>query len=221
MVLDAEWFLKVNIDYESVQFVLTLSRTRNMKLAISALGVLSLFLAAGLAPSALAAPSTNCSNDPVSSGYAATSNFHGTTVPIGTPVTVYACTTDTTITQVLFIWHRPDSSVAFQDFSITFTTVTDGSGVSARQFTDTQTPNVLGDWGVQTVFCTGTDESLDNCNVGKGVSTETVDIKATSFLVASVVPVLGAALIGATMFGALLLYRRAGGQRNPVKSNLA
>src|SRR5713101_5497208 len=160
------------------------------------------------APPALAAPSTNCSNDPVSSGYAATSNFHGTTVPIGTPVTVYACTTDTTITQVLFIWHRPDSSVAFQDFSITFTTVTDGSGVSARQFTDTQTPNVLGDWGVQTVFCTGTDESLDNCNVGKGVSTETVSIKATSFLVASEVPVLGAALMGGTMLGAFLLFSR-------------
>src|SRR5690349_7731939 len=87
-------------------------------------------------PPAFAAPSTNCSNDKVSSGYAATSNFHGTTVPLGTPVKVYACTTHTTITQVLFIWHRPDSSVAFKDFSTTFTVVTDGSGVAARQFTD-------------------------------------------------------------------------------------
>src|SRR5713101_7516416 len=123
------------------------------RIALAMLTVLALSMLMLAVPSPpVAAPSTSCSNDNVSSGYAATSSSHGVSVPTGTPVTVDACTTNSKITNVLFIWHRPDSSIAYTDHVTAHVTVTDGAGKSALQFSDTRTPIVLGDWGVQTVF---------------------------------------------------------------------
>lgn len=168
-------------------------------------------LAVPLQPAA-ATPSTNCSNDKVSNGYAATSNYHGINVPMGAPVTVYGCTTDTSVTRALFTWHDPHGNVVFSDLVTTYTTVTDGSGAPARQFTDMQTPNKAGDWGVQIAFCPATG----NCVNNKGSHSATIDIKATSFMVLPEVPIVGTALLGGVMIGGFVLYSRKQRRTNTI-----
>lgn len=120
-------------------------------------------------------------------------------------MTVYACTTDTSIDEVRFVWTNPSGTIVYADLVETSTTVTDARGQSVLQFTNIHAPNVVGDWGVQTVFCT-TAQSLAGCTVGGG-HTEFTSIKATSFLVLNDLPFGTIAAVGVAFVGFFVVRR--------------
>jgi len=190
-----------------------------------------LFLAIfGAQPVAAKGPSTDCTNVPISSGYAATDSAHGTTVTIGTPVTGYGCVTTAQaaidgIVAVRFLWHNAGGVVIYSDmvtFSTTVTNTVTKGNPSVLSFSDVEAPNSAGDWGVQTLFCNSTVAS--QCVQGGAAVKADVkeDTKAKSFLVSSEVPIIGTALMGAAMIGAFLLYTRSkGSPRQQTSSSLA
>ena len=154
----------------------------------------------------------------LSSGYAATTNWHGDPVPIGESVTVWAGTTDTKVVEVLFRWRHPDDSVS-AEVTVTidgpYTTPTvpagvpqeitnwanDHPGVSVYYASNTQLPDELGDWGVTAFF------------IGPGGTTkadidETIAIRATSFEVVPEVAIVGTAGAAVAMLLGLGLFHR-------------
>jgi hypothetical protein len=125
-----------------------------------------------------------------SSGYSVTSNYHGIDTPLGATVTVTATTTDTKITQVMFIWRNAEKIEQWRET----VPVTGGEAQSSGQ------PNSLGDWGVQALF-QGPDGKTK-----EGIE-EVVSIKATSFFVVPEYAVGGLLAIGAC-FGAFALFKK-------------
>ena len=131
------------------------------------------------------------------SGYAVDSNFHGINVPPGSSPVVTAYTTDMDVYQVTFIWHNPDTTVAFGpevDSTPEAGDLYEGNPVNT--FSSTHQVAVPGDWGVQALF-----QSAD------GKTKEQVDfvisIKSTSFFVIPE-PSIVLGILGS--FGALALY---------------
>lgn len=168
------------------------SKHFNLGFALFLLAAMSLTMLAVPAPTAKATPSYDCFTAPPpdlkGSGYGVTSSAHGQPVIIGASVTVYACTTDTTVKRVLFTWTEPDKvTVAYSDL---VTAYTDSGGV--RQFTDTHLVNALGDWGVKGAFCPASGSCLNN----EGHKSATIAIRATSFLVLNELPFGSIAAVG-------------------------
>ena len=141
----------------------------------------------------------------LTSGYRVTTDQHGDEVQLGTPVTAWAGTTNMNIDEVKFRWLRPNGSeyvvVAVTTFSMG--TWVDGDGVAhdVREFSNTQTPDVVGDWGVQGIFYG--DEGHGRGPIAN--QTEPTAIRARSFFS---VPEVAIGTIAAVlaMFAALGLF---------------
>jgi len=139
-------------------------------------------------------------------GYAITSNFHGVDVFPGTPVTVTAGTLDSNVMIITFRWHEPPDGNGPVRWEVTVPIFTNGTtgqwnnGVTAeiRYAQDTQTPDVVGDWGVQAFF-------RDSTGKDRAGLTNVINIKATSFNAVPEVP-FGTLAILAAMFGAITIF---------------
>jgi hypothetical protein len=151
--------------------------------------VLTLVLACGLAAVAYA------SSPPITltDGYEIITNYQGVDIPPGTPVTATAMTIDPSVTQVTFLWKNPGGGTVFTDVVTVFTNGTLGSGhVNGTPYTDvlvrfaeaTQTPNAIGDWGVQALFQDSSGKTIE------GVE-NVVAIRARSFNVIPELPIIG------------------------------
>ena len=125
------------------------------------------------------------------SGYSVTSNYHGIDVPLGATVTVTATTTDTSITDVVFIWRNAEGIEQWRE------TVQ----VIAGQAQSLGQPDSPGDWGVQALFIGPDGTTKQNVE-------EVVSIKATSFFLAPEYPVIGTAGIAIAVFAALVVVKR-------------
>lgn len=125
------------------------------------------------------------------SGYAVTTNWHGEDVPLGEPVTAWAGTTNPEVIKVEFKWHDPaPAENLVWDVNITvfgpYETPDVPSNVPqeiidwAEKYPgytiwyadNTQTPDVLGDWGIQAFF-------HDSGNI-QGQDSTIVAIRSTS-----------------------------------------
>jgi hypothetical protein len=182
---------------------------RNQRFTIASLLLAYLLLATGMY-SVLAQWAA------ISSGYAVTTNWHGKDVPLGSSVTATAGTTDSNVKTVEFVWKDPTKDVV-RDVTVsiegplTSPDVPAGAtpeiidwannnrGVVYYYAQDTQTPNVVGDWGVQAIF-------HDNNGNERGRSdNEFISIRATGFFVIPEVQ-LGALGISAIFLTGLLVF---------------
>jgi hypothetical protein len=138
----------------------------------------------------------------IDSGYAVTTDWHGMEVPLGEEVTAWAGTTNLNITEVKFVWLRPDKTKAWMDVVTTYTEEWWGD-LYVREFNATRIPDEVGDWGVRVSFYTDPPS-------GEGVgpileqSLKTA-IRARSFFAIPEVPIGTIAVIIA-MFGALSVF---------------
>ena len=133
----------------------------------------------------------------INSGYGVTTNYHGVEVPLGTEVTAYAGTTDDSIKEVKFRWLKPDGS-EFDVVTGTYLGDEVWGDLTIHVFSDTQTPNEVGDWGVQAVF-------YDAAGNGRGPIPDQpfpTKIRAQSFFAVPEVPI-GTIAVVVAMFGAL------------------
>ena len=139
-------------------------------------------------------------------GYAITSNYHGVDVPPGNPVTVTAGTLDSNVVRITFRWHEPpdgNGPVRWEVIKLIFKNGTfeqwnNGTTAEIRYANDTQTPDVLGDWGVQAFF-------RDSTGKDRAGLTNVISIKATSFNAVPEVP-FGTLAILTAMFGAIAIF---------------
>ena len=147
----------------------------------------------------------------ISSGYAVTTDWHGEDVLIGESVTATAGTTDSNVTQVEFRWLDPGGNVEFGggifvDVFGPYTTpdvppnvpqevidwAVDHPGVDVWYANNIQTPEILGDWGVQALFHAGSG------NI-KGQDSTIVAIRASSMNTVPEVP-FGTIAMSLSMF---------------------
>ena len=159
----------------------------------------------------------------ISSGYAVTTNWHGQEVPLGESVTAWAGTTHSEVENVEFLWIAPDEETVVWDPWIevfgpyTTPAVPDGVpqeiidwaedhlGVDIWYAQNTQTPDVLGDWGVQALFHAGSGKI-------KGQDSTIVAIRASSINAVPEVP-FGTIAISLSMFvilGVFAIKRKRG-----------
>lgn len=124
-------------------------------------------------------------------GYAITTNWHGEDVPLGESVTVWAGTTHSSVTAVEFKWHDPAGNLV-EGFGGEFTVfgpydtpevppgvpqeIIDWAekypGYTIWYASNTEIPDVLGDWGIQAFF-------HDSGNI-QGKGSTIVAIRSTS-----------------------------------------
>jgi hypothetical protein len=140
----------------------------------------------------------------LSSGYRVTTVPHGEDVPLGAPVTAWAGTTNLEIDRVVFRWNPPEGSglePIVVDGNPEGTVNVPGVG-EVKQWSNTQTLDVLGAWGVQGLF-------YDDDNLGNGVGPIKNDpgptIRARSAFVIPEVAI-GSMMAVAAMFTALGLF---------------
>lgn len=124
-------------------------------------------------------------------GYAIDSDYHGINVPPGMPVTVSAGTLDSRVTHITFRWHMPNDTARWEITVPVYTNGTtgqwnNGSTALIRYANDTQTPDVLGDWGVQAFF-------RDSAGSEKAGLTNVIKVRATSFNTVPEIPIIGTA----------------------------
>lgn len=139
-------------------------------------------------------------------GYAITSNYHGVNIIPGTPVTITAGTLDSNVVKITFKWHEPPDGNGPVRWEVTVPIFTNGTtgqwnnGTPAeiRYAQDTQTPDVLGDWGVQAFF-------RDSTGKDRADLEDVIKIKATSFNAVPEVP-FGTLAILTAMFGAIAIF---------------
>jgi len=136
----------------------------------------------------------------INSGYAVTTDWHGEMVPIGETVTAWAGTTDLTIVKVAFRWLRPGGTEAWPPVEATDYNDVEWDGLTVREFSSSEVPDELGDWGVQAVFYD--DGGHGHGPVPNDDDAEKVAIRARSFFSVPEVP-LGTITILIAMFGAL------------------
>ena len=137
----------------------------------------------------------------LNSGYAVTNNYHGKDVAPGTPVTVTAMTTNSHVDFVTFIWKNAAGQVKYQEKVNVFTNGTTYEGKLVRYAISTQSPDSLGDWGVQAKFY----DKIGFCHCSYNLRLAT---RATSFNVVPEVPLLGTAGIAAAMVIGLTVYKK-------------
>jgi len=144
-------------------------------------------------------------------GYAVTTNWHGTDVPIGQVVVATAGTTDLDVTHVVFIWRNSSENIVWVD-NVTVSELTtpdypnnvpdeviewanETRGVPYKYAQSTRFPNVTGKWGIQAIFY--------NATKPKGNHNENFVVRrATSINVIPDAPVIGTAgLVSAMAFG--------------------
>lgn len=149
----------------------------------------------------------------IDSGYAATTDWHGTDVPVGENVTATAGTLDLNVTHVRFIWRDPDDNIV-KDENVTVSTLItpdyppnvpqevidwaedpDNAGIEYKYAQSWYEPDVVGDWGIQAFFYNITTE--------RGNST--TRIRATSFNAVPETP-YGTIVIFTVMLGTLVIY---------------
>jgi len=137
----------------------------------------------------------------LSSGYRVTTDRHGEEVMLGKAVTAWAGTTNLDIDEVKFRWMSPDGNEII--VPVTSYTMGEWEGQPVKEFSNTQWPNAVGDWGVQGVFYDHEDPGN-----GRGPIPEQpffTKIRARSFLVIPEVAMGTLAAMLAT-FGALGLF---------------
>lgn len=138
------------------------------------------------------------------SGYAVTSNYHGIDVPIPSPVAVTAMTTDGDVYQVTFLWKKPDGSLWLSEEVSPLYEDGEYEGKPIYKADSTQTPDEIGDWGVQALF-----QSPDG-KTKQGIE-EVIKIKATSFFAipeAAVIGTLGTVVAMLLGFGLFTTRRK-------------
>jgi hypothetical protein len=145
------------------------------------------------------------------SGYAATTDWHGTDVPVGENVTATAGTIDLNVTHIRFIWHDPNDTIV-QDVFVDVLNLTtpevpdnvpqevidwaeENPGITYLYAQSWYEPDAVGEWGIQAIFYNITSE--------RGNST--TRIRATSFNAVPEVP-YGTIAIVTMMFSALVIY---------------
>ena len=139
-------------------------------------------------------------------GYAITSNYHGVDISPGTPVTITAGTLDSNVVKITFRWHEPPDGNGPVRWEVTVPIFTNGTtgqwnnGTTSeiRYAQATQTPDVLGDWGVQAFF-------RDSTGKDRAGLEDVIKIKATSFNAVPEVP-FGTLAILVAMFGAIAIF---------------
>jgi len=141
----------------------------------------------------------------LNSGYGITTDYHGQEVPLGTPVTAYAATTEDVpgdVKCVVIIWLRPDGSQAWitdpLDLYDSGETWKDGKKIYWE--TDTRTPDVIGDWGIKAIYYNKEKEQIDPTPPFN----DKVAIRATSFFHIPEVP-LGPITVLITMLITLII----------------
>jgi hypothetical protein len=139
------------------------------------------------------------------SGYSITTDYHGKEVQVYTPVTAYAGTTKNVPDQVKYVvirWLRPDNTEAWKTLPLQLedsgTTWTDGETIYWA--TDTRTPDVVDDWGVQAIYYNKDYAEIDS----DPPHNDKVAIRATSFFAVPEVP-LGTITATLVMMGTLIL----------------
>jgi hypothetical protein len=151
--------------------------------------VFAAVLACSLATVAYASSPPITLND----GYEIITNYQGVDVAPGTPVTATAMTLNPNVTQVTFLWKNPGNGTEFTDVVPVYTNGTLGSGkVKGTPYTNvpvsfanaTQTPNAIGDWGVQALFQDSGGQTIEDVE-------NVVAIRARSFNVIPEIPILG------------------------------
>ena len=156
-----------------------------------------------IVPIASASPPGNWPNS-LNSGYGITTDYHGMDVPLGTPVTAYAATTEDVpvdVKYVVIMWLRPDDSQAWVTAPIELVDSGDmwTNGKPIYYATDTRTPDVGGDWGVKAIFYDKEANEIDPAPPHN----DKVAIKATSFFHIPEIP-LGTIMATLSMILALL-----------------
>ncbi len=134
------------------------------------------------------------------SGYAVDSNFHGINVPQGSNVIVTAYTTNMDVYQVTFLWKYPNETISFGP-EVDNTPVAGElyEGKPVNTFSSTHSVDVVGDWGVQALFQGSGGTTREDIEL-------VLKIKATSFFVVPVIPVLGTVGSLAAMLLVLGIY---------------
>jgi hypothetical protein len=138
-------------------------------------------------------------------GYEIVTNWQGVDVTPGSEVVATALTIDPAVSQVTFLWKNPAGMTTYVETVPIFTNGTLGSGkvngvdyenVLVRYAISTQTPDIVGDWGIQALF----QDSSEKIIQGVG---NVVAVRARSFNVIPEVPILGAAGATIAMFAGL------------------
>jgi hypothetical protein len=156
----------------------------------------------------------------ISSGYAVTTNWHGEEAPIGESVTAWAGTTNSEVYQIEFLWKNETEHIVFKENVtnlVSYITpdyppgapeeiikwAEDNHGYEIWYANNTQIPNAMGNWTVQTFFY------ASGGNL-KGHDSDIIKIRATSLQTIPSIPVLGTAGALLTMLLSLtiLLKRR-------------
>ena len=195
-------------------------RAQTFRLTLTVLGIIA-FIGLALPAQATGGPAqpTSCTALFGTNLYYATTNVPITGVTGGTPVTVTGCTTNQDVSKVVFTWTSPNGMTYTYTVTKPTTTLTitkDHMSYKVYEFTDTMTPATTGTWYVQVAFYThkftqGIGWWWDCCCISPKVV-----VKITSFVVTSEMPVVGTALAGGAMIGALALVARAGSRSKKV-----
>ena len=174
--------------------------------------LLAAFIA--LAISALAVGTVFAQWPAITTGYAVTTNWHGTDVPGGQEVIVTAGTTDANVKTINFTWKTPGGVIVWSEIiPVSGPLVTpavpgnvpqevvdwanNNHGVTYWYAQSSHTPTEAGDWGVQARFL-GTVRVRGNSQVD-------FVVRATSFNLVPETP-WGPIAISATLLGALGLF---------------
>ncbi|RLI46165.1 hypothetical protein DRO69_03665 [Candidatus Bathyarchaeota archaeon] len=139
-------------------------------------------------------------------GYAVTSNYHGSDIPLGTSVTVTAGTLDPNVVTITFRWHRPpdgNGPVAWEDIIPVWQNGTKGQWNNGNwaliwYAENTHTLDEVGEWGIQAFF-------QDSEGNNRAEVPQVVKIKATSLNAVPEVP-FGTIAIFVAMLGALSVF---------------
>jgi hypothetical protein len=154
---------------------------------------LYLVLAIALACSLTAVAFASSPPITLTDGYEIITNYQGVDISPGTPVTATAMTIDPSVTQVTFLWKNPGGGTVYTDVVLVYTNGTLGSGkVKGTPYTDvpvrfanaTQTPNAIGDWGVQALFQDSGGQTIEGIE-------NVVAVRARSFNVIPELPIIG------------------------------
>ena len=176
------------------------------------------YLALALLPLCLLVATAYAQWPPIGNGYAVTTNWHGKNVPIGESVTAWAGTQDTSVTQVEFRWHDPAEQTVWDVTVPVFGPYTtsnvplgvpeeivewsnDNPGYIIWYATNTQVPDLPGEWGVQAIF-------RDPTHGGKGQDSTKVMIRSTSVNVIPEVPIVGTVGAAAVMLLGIGLFAK-------------